>query len=76
MNKAWLILTLIPLGCSQKPIQCDAHGMIIVPADATIEQQNDYNARNGAFINRRADNQLGRGGHYTAEPLDKATGCP
>lgn len=76
MSKAWLIAVLIPLGCAQKPVQCDAHGMIIVPADATIEQQNDYNARNVDFLNRRANSQIGRGGHYTAESLDKATGCP
>ena len=76
MSKAWLLAVLIALAGCDKPIQCDDHGMIIVPADATFEQQNDYNARNGAFINRRADNQIGRGGHYTASSLDKATGCP
>lgn len=76
MIKLWPVLALSLLGSCSQPIQCDAHGMIIIPADASEKQRSELNSRNVDFMNRRLETQLGRASHYTAEALDKATGCP
>ena len=70
-------IALLP-GCGQKKVTCDAQGLIVIPADASLEDRSDWLAENRELLFKRLALETGdpNARYYPPATLEKAPSCP
>lgn len=78
MMRMLMLGAMLALASCGPQIRCDDQGMIVIPADASVDLKVELQARNVALAGKRWAKTTGdpKGQWLTEASLAKAEGCP